>query len=202
MTYLGTPLVDAGRGLEAIGSILAVLEDERRVLRSRVLALQWMHEEGPAASIIEAAVRAAHLDLFVLESFDCGLLRRRAEPTYEELQSTGDRKRRRRRRLAEQFGHEPQLVVRTPDATAVDEYITLEAAGYKGRTGAAMAAVPGEIDYFRDVPAVRRRGPAPRARASGRRPDPGHEGPIPRGRWALRRQDELRRTIRTLQPRG
>jgi CelD/BcsL family acetyltransferase involved in cellulose biosynthesis len=153
MTYLGTPLVDAARGVEAVGSILATLQEERRLLRSRVLALQWMHEDGPAASIVESAVRAENLDLFVLESFERGLLSRRSEPTYDELLSTGDRKRRRRRRrrLAEHLGAEPHLVVRTLDATAIDEYISLEASGYKGRSGAAMATVPGEIDYFRDM---------------------------------------------------
>ena len=43
------------------------------------------------------------------------------------------------------------LVDRTADPVAVDEYIALEARGYKGAQGIAMTAVPGEPEYFADM---------------------------------------------------
>src|SRR5208282_1528650 len=43
------------------------------------------------------------------------------------------------------------VVDRGNDPSAIDDYIKLEASGYKSRTGVAMTTVPGEPEYFTDM---------------------------------------------------
>ena len=82
-----------------------------------------------------------------------GIVNRRDEADYEESQGRRDRKelRRCRRRLGELLGSEPVAVDRSADPAAIDEFIALEAAGYKGDAHVAVAAVAGEADYFREM---------------------------------------------------
>jgi hypothetical protein len=153
MTYLGTPLLDRARGGDAAAAILGGIAGGRRGLRSRVLGLQWINEEGPAAGFIRSAADRSGLEVFPLESFERGLLCRRAEPSYADLLpgDAGRERRRRVRRLTELLGAPPVLVDCTDDTTAVDRYIALEASGYKLGSGIAMETVPGEPEYFREM---------------------------------------------------
>jgi len=152
MIYLGTPLVDVQRGTEAATALLRALVNERRVGRSRVLALQEL-TDGPIATYFRSAASALGLPLFVFESFERGLVRR-AEPSgYERAHSprTFRNLRRKQRNLGKAMGAPVEVVDRGDDPKAIDDYINLEASGYKADAGVAMVTVSGEPEFFREM---------------------------------------------------
>ncbi len=154
MTYLGTPLVDGSRSTEAVAAMLEELVSQRRALRGRVLGLQWVGDGGPVAQAIRDAARDLGLSAYEYESFERGVLNRRPEATdYDSIPNRAGRQERRRRfrRATEVLGEEPHLVAPDDLGKAVERFIDLESAGYKGREGIAMTGVPGEPEYFREM---------------------------------------------------
>jgi CelD/BcsL family acetyltransferase involved in cellulose biosynthesis len=153
MIYCGTPLVDAERGDEAVDAMFDALRADRKLTKGRVLVLQELAQDGPVDASVQSAVERRHLPIYRYESWERGIVNRREEADYEGLQSRRDRKelRRCRRRLGELLGSEPVAVDRSADPAAIDEFIALEAAGYKGDAHVAMATVAGEADYFREM---------------------------------------------------
>jgi hypothetical protein len=85
--------------------------------------------------------------------FDRGFLRRREEFSNRDLHrpETLRTVAKKRRRLARELGAEPRLVDYGGTPNAVDNYIALEALGYKGDLGVAMTTAPGEPEYFREM---------------------------------------------------
>lgn len=153
MHYCGTPLADPARGGEAMAVILEGLRARCSVSRGRVLVMLEVAEGGAAESAFRAGVAAAGLPATRYETWERAVVTRRDEPGYERLQDGDFRRelRRRRRKLAEELGSAPVLVDRSTDPAAVDEYIALEASGYKRAAGVAMTTVPGEPEYFREM---------------------------------------------------
>jgi hypothetical protein len=152
MTYLGTPLVDEEYGLEAVTAVLSALVDDRRKGGSKVLVLQDL-TEGSVSSLFRAAASDLKLPLVVFESFERGTLGRHDPPGYLQAHSpkTLRNLNRKQRNLGKELGGTAEIVDRGDDPAAIDEYITLEASGYKADNGVAMAKVPGEPEYFRDM---------------------------------------------------
>lgn len=153
MLYCGTPLVDPERSEEALGAILAALAERRGFANGRVLVLQEVAEGGAVDHAVQMAARHAGFPLFRYESWERPIAYRREEANYRSIHSSKFRGevRRRHKRLGECLGAEPEVVDRSNDPAAIDEYIEMEAAGYKGETGIAMATVPGEPEYFRGM---------------------------------------------------
>jgi CelD/BcsL family acetyltransferase involved in cellulose biosynthesis len=58
---------------------------------------------------------------------------------------------RKRRRLADDLGAPLRTVDRAEDAGAVEDFLELEASGWKGREGTAMASMGNDADFFRAV---------------------------------------------------
>lgn len=154
MQYLGTPLVDGSGGTSAVAALLAGLAAERRALRGRVLFLDIVAGDGPVAGLVRDAASRLGFPVVVLDVYERGLLRRRPDGGYDQMHGSKSRRnlRRLRRQLAERFGGAPvAMVVRDDDPSALDDYVALEASGYKQRSGVAMATVPGEPEYFVDM---------------------------------------------------
>jgi hypothetical protein len=149
----GTPLLAGERATEAATTLLSVLKDESHARNAGILVLEWLDADGPVASQIAAAAAALRLPLYTHHSWSRPVVRRRPELTYREihggkfLRNLG----RLRRQLDEKLGSELQLVDRSADASAVDELLAMEAAGYKGRSGVALAAFPGELEWFHEM---------------------------------------------------
>jgi CelD/BcsL family acetyltransferase involved in cellulose biosynthesis len=152
-TYVGTPLVDPSSGVAAVATMLTTLADERRNLGCRLFGLDSLREGGPVAHYVHAAAAELGLPVFVAEDFERAFFVRRPESTYFDDLSAKRRKatRRSRRLLTEQFGSAPAIVDRSLDLTAIDEFLALEAAGYKAMNGVALATVPGQTEYFRSM---------------------------------------------------
>jgi len=152
-TYVGSPLVDASAGTAAVATVLGTLADQRGAIGYRLFGLDSLREGGPVAHYLRRAADEMGLPVHIQEDFDRAFLVRRAEPTYSDDLSANRRKklRRRRRLLTEELGAPPVLVDRSHDLSAVDDFIALEAAGYKSTTGVALASTPGEPEYFRSM---------------------------------------------------
>jgi CelD/BcsL family acetyltransferase involved in cellulose biosynthesis len=153
MTYLGTPLVDRDRSIEALRVLLTTLCAERRRRRWLCFTIKWMNK-GPVASMMEKVADELGLPVYVTSEFEQPFISRHEDlATYTATQSSQrlHQFRRKGRRLSESLGEELTVVNRAKDETAVDEYIELEAAGYKTGTGVAMTTHPGEAECFRDM---------------------------------------------------
>jgi CelD/BcsL family acetyltransferase involved in cellulose biosynthesis len=150
MTYLGTPLVDGEYGLEAVKAILSALVEEQRKGKSRVLSLVEL-TDGPVAELFRSAASQLGLSLIVFESFTRGFLGRHDPPAFEVAHSpkTLRNLNRKQRNLGKELGGTVDVVDRGNDPDAFEDYIDLEASGYKADFGVAMATVPGEPEYFR-----------------------------------------------------
>ncbi len=153
MIYCGTPLVDPERGDEAVAAMLDALRADRRLTRGRVLVIQELTQDGPADAALTAAAATRKLSTYRYESWERGVVNRRDDGNYEARQSRRDRKElaRCRRRLTDALGSEPRLVDRSADPAVIDEFIALEAAGYKSDADVAVATVPGESAYLREM---------------------------------------------------
>jgi Acetyltransferase (GNAT) domain len=153
MTYLGTPLVDASRSREACRVMFDALMERRRSERTHLFHVKWLHGGGPVDLALRGALDDLGLPVYVAESFDRPLVRRRLEATYDEGFNSKYRSvlRRRLRQLEKEVGG-PVTVENVPNRPGVlDLLVDLEARGYKGRSGVAMAGVPGEVEQFTDM---------------------------------------------------
>ncbi len=152
MTYLGTPLVDRERPVEAWAEMLKTLSTHRSDGGWMYFVVSWL-SDGPAFSALRQATSRLRFPMQVLEDFEQPLLHRRTDGNYTDGQSKRHLSdyRRRAKRMAEHLGAELEVVNLAGDAAAVDEFIALEAAGYKRDNGVAMRTQPGEPAYFADM---------------------------------------------------
>jgi CelD/BcsL family acetyltransferase involved in cellulose biosynthesis len=152
-TYVGTPLVDPTSGTAAVEALLSTLAEERRTLGCRLFGLDSLREGGPVAQYVRAAAAELGLPIYKHEDFERAFLVRRPDFTYfDDLRASRRQGIRRRTRLLEaEFGATPVVVDRSQSLSAIDEFVELEAAGYKSVNGVALATVPGEVQYFRSM---------------------------------------------------
>lgn len=146
-SFLGTPLVDRDLTRE-FAEELAREAGGRRP--GRLLVLRRC-SEGPVLAAIEAAVAASpRARILARRREERAALERRPEPTYLDEVSPHHRRelRRLRRRLGEELGAEVTVRERSDDPTAVDDFLRLEASGWKGSEGTAMSA-SGDAELFR-----------------------------------------------------
>jgi hypothetical protein len=172
--HLGTPLVRAGFARAVAERLLDHLGD-----RARVVTLQEIRADGPFHDALVDALNArrwAHLGLKrstrALLLPDAG-----GADAYLDRALAGRRRkelRRQRDRLAEQVGPLAVEALAPGDDPRpwLAEYLALEAAGWKGRAGSAMAADPDTRLYFLDaMTAAHRRGGLHMLRLRGARAD-------------------------------
>ncbi|MDX6697165.1 MAG: hypothetical protein QOE65_562 [Solirubrobacteraceae bacterium] len=140
--FLGTPLVRSGAETPATRTLV----DAGR--RAGFLGLDLLRPEGPVTRGLREA--AGQTPAFpVLEraallrgedGWSLGLSRKRARDLA-----------RRRRRLSEAAGAELQTVDRAGDPDAIEDFLALEASGWKGARGTALASRPAHAELFRQV---------------------------------------------------
>lgn len=149
--FLGTPLID-DEDMEAVLALLVerALDDRR----AGCLVLDWLGCDGPVASALSRVVVDRGLRSRVYESFSRAAIERRSEPTY--LSETLRPKRRKElkrleRRLAEDLDTPLTVADRGDNPAAVAEFARLEAAGWKGREGTALASRSPDADFFEEA---------------------------------------------------
>jgi CelD/BcsL family acetyltransferase involved in cellulose biosynthesis len=149
----GTPLVDNERGTQAMAVILSGLSRQRQLRRARVLNIVRISQDGPAYPMVQAAARNVGFPMFVHESYERGLLKRRQSEGLADFQDHKFSRELRRlgRRLSEQAGADVRLVDQSSDPMAAERYLDMERSGYKARTHAAITVRPGEPEWYREL---------------------------------------------------
>lgn len=149
---LSTPLLDPERPAEIWAAMLAA--SARAGIGA--LALPFLGADGPAAASLREAAATAGLPLAVLGGHRRALLPGGCRGA-DYMRETLERRRRReldrqRRRLAEK-GSLDLAIARSPAevAGALDDFLALEAAGWKGRARTALSEAPGAAAYFREA---------------------------------------------------
>jgi CelD/BcsL family acetyltransferase involved in cellulose biosynthesis len=144
---LGTPLVASGHERESLEGIVAEMQ---AVKRTAFAGIEWVSADGVLADALSAAAPEA----IPFDRFSRATLGRRPSGDYLEGHvKSKDRRdfRRRARLLAEELGEEPQLVDRSEEPGAIEAFIQLEAAGWKGREGTALASNPAHAELMRET---------------------------------------------------
>lgn len=149
--YLATPLVDRDR-IDSATTTLAGFVDGQR--RWALLVLDPLDRCGPVGAALTDALAARGRSALVYSDFQRAALQRRPRATYLEEALSGRRRkelRRLRRTLGEEAAGDVVTVDRSTDPTAVDAFLELEDAGWKGELGTALASRHGDAEFFRQM---------------------------------------------------
>lgn len=146
---LGEPLVAPGHEAAVAECVLTYLATCRHAFWLR---LERLDAAGPFARSLVAGVRGAHMRAHV-DAYSRGLAVRRTEPTYLTGEGHANLKRLRRQRLAfeRSAGRAAEVVDRSSDVRAVEEFMEMEAAGWKGFNGVGFLSQPGHADFLREM---------------------------------------------------
>jgi CelD/BcsL family acetyltransferase involved in cellulose biosynthesis len=147
--FLGTPLIREGTLDPAARDLLA--EGRRR--SDGFLGLDLLMTDGPVDGALERAIAELDLRAVELDRFERAALVRRPDSSYLALSPKHRRNfERLRRRLEEEQGDELVLRDRTGDASAREEFLRVEASGWKGEAGTGTAFLPmGHDELFLEL---------------------------------------------------
>jgi CelD/BcsL family acetyltransferase involved in cellulose biosynthesis len=162
--YLATPVVDRTVADDALHAMLDFVD--RAGDLPKTLVLDPICTDGPTMQALERVLRARRAAPFVMARAQRPVLASDLDGAayFEKALSASSRKKLRqyRRRLAEK-GALTLKVCDAPDAVgkAFEEFLELEAAGWKGRRGSALLCKPAEAAFARAmVSGLARRGAA------------------------------------------
>ncbi|MBO6724054.1 MAG: GNAT family N-acetyltransferase [Rhizobiaceae bacterium] len=145
---LGTPLIDRDDPVGVIEDCFTML-GRKHLQLPRVFVMPEVRLDGPFANILRSFASSRDLTLVTTNEIDRPFLESDLDPDdylREAVRSHHLREYRRQRRRLQEQGSVEYQVARTPDDVrlGVETFLTLEAAGWKGRERTAMA-----IDRFR-----------------------------------------------------
>ena len=145
--FLGTPMLDAAQPLRALEGLLDELH--RWAGRQTIFAFDLMGTGGPVEWALNQATTVGHIEPIASQSFERAILRHDDDSTpsghvRREVSRLG-------RRLERQLGAPATVVERSAVPSAVDDFLELEASGWKAANGTAMASRPEHAQFFRDV---------------------------------------------------
>jgi CelD/BcsL family acetyltransferase involved in cellulose biosynthesis len=151
---LCTPLIRQGAGRECLDALFRWLATDRR--GSRLLQLNFVAADGPFYHLLLDHLNERRLLTYLEESTTRALLRVAAddEAYLAGVMSGGSRKelRRQRRRLGELGTLESLALDNAADLdTWVDQFLALEASGWKGQEGTALGVRDADREFFRTV---------------------------------------------------
>ncbi len=156
--FLATPLLDVERAEEAIHTLLDALDAGR--LRGLVLELRGHGEDGPFARLLEHVLAERRQPALRLPGWERGLFRPGPSIDAYLARTLSPRRlrelRRQWRRLEATGSVRLRRVERSePIDPWCEAFLALEAAGWKGRLGTAMASRPRDAAFFRTMCAQR-----------------------------------------------
>lgn len=148
--FHGAPLVRAGREADAWTTALRSLRDSRP---AALLLLPQLWSDGAVRAGLRAAVRDLGLPAVTVRREPRAVAWRREDGSYFDHLRGVHRKglRRQRRMLGSAAGGQVVCVDRSGDPAAVEAFLTLEAAGWKGRQGTAMATRGHDAELVREL---------------------------------------------------
>jgi CelD/BcsL family acetyltransferase involved in cellulose biosynthesis len=148
---LGTPLV-ARSDLHLATDRL--VHQALRLSHLGVVAFPWVGDDGPVVAGLLAALEARGRRPAVHRAFERAVMTR---PTLDDgVEALLSRSHRRDlgrlgRRLAERLDAPLEVRDDADRGAAVDEFLAVEAAGWKGKEGTALACVDGHGEFFREL---------------------------------------------------
>ena len=151
--YLGIPLVAPERAVEALSCILVTLRG--RGLWPRVVAFELFGDDGPVAFYLRRAAADLGLVVHAHASGERAAFRCRGEKEGRRPASVRGEwraKARQWRRLCNELG-DPAVVDRAENTDGPPKFLTIEAAGWKGKAGTALACRPGDAAFYEEVTA-------------------------------------------------
>src|SRR5665648_480738 len=141
--WLGQPLIVAGQESAAASALLRYLSDNRRAFWLRLHMLDA--DDKFARSLLEGAGHA------LVDVGSRGVVVRRPEPTYLSGHNLNKQLRKKRRSFERSSGKTLEVVDCSADPHAVDDFLALEASGWKGRAGSAFATQPGHAEFLKQI---------------------------------------------------
>ncbi len=146
--YLGTPLVTENRPALALEALVERALAERG---TAAVVFDWIGEDGPVGSALAEALNRRRHRAVTYEAFERAVLRRHPGPPYASAGLSVKRLkelRRLERRLADELGAPLTTADRGGEEGACEEFTRLEAAGWKGREGTAIASSERHRRFF------------------------------------------------------
>jgi CelD/BcsL family acetyltransferase involved in cellulose biosynthesis len=147
--FLGTPLVDRDSLTLGLAELLRYpLRDKRLPL----FVLQSM-TDGPLLSALRLSLAEQKLAISFESGHERATLQRRADGEYADNMRAHHRREFKRlwRRLEESLGDPIEVEEDRGDGPALDEFLRLEASGWKGRSATALATDPAHAAFFREL---------------------------------------------------
>ena len=150
--YLATPLLHPDLGAEAFSAFCTWVERETRGL----WRLPMISGDGPAFRLLVDEMNRRGWSYFVDDAYTRALLRR-AESGEAYLARALDGKRRKNlRRLRERLNELGAVTLDSLDAAEpadpwIEEFLALEAAGWKGRQASALLSRSTDAEYLREI---------------------------------------------------
>lgn len=143
--FLGTPLVDGGHAPAALQALVGAAGP-------RVLVLEWVRSDGLVGRALSSTLGDAGRRPAIYEAFERPMARR----SEGGLAMTTSRRRRKRlaelrARIGDELDGAVETVERAPDAGAVEQFLALEGAGWKGQAGTALRRRAGHAAFFREI---------------------------------------------------
>ena len=141
--------MDGERLQDAVGGLI----DGRSRAREGLVALEWVGDGAVERALIEQ-LEVQERRPVVYGRYKRAAVKRRDEPTYlvERRRSHHRREEaRKRRNLARDLDGAIVVEDRAGDVAAVEDFLWLEASGWKGKNGTALSSSPAEVAFFRDV---------------------------------------------------
>jgi hypothetical protein len=149
---LGTPLVDSSCGDSAVGALLDALHDAAKSSGwPGILLLDKLSNDGPVVECLNRMCKARGFPVFTKETWDRGVVHRGGRWEDPFTRSRQRQIAKTRRNLVRDGEAEVTLIERTLDPRAADDFLVMEASGWKGREGGlAFALDPNKAAWFRE----------------------------------------------------
>lgn len=149
--YLGTPLV---RRSEIEVATERLLAEALRASSFGLVTFPWLGDDGPVVAGLLAALDATGQEPALHRSFERAIMRRATlEPGVDGVLRSRHRRdlARLARRLAEELDAPIELRDESGRAGAAEDFMLLEASGWKGEVGTAFRSRPAHAAYFREL---------------------------------------------------
>ncbi|MCX5494565.1 GNAT family N-acetyltransferase [Kaistia dalseonensis] len=143
---LGTPLIDAEQQDEAVSGLIAAMDGKRR--HGALLVFPDLPIDGPVSQTLQAQARAAGRPVAIIAPYRRAALFHADEPPVAVRDGLPPKRRKELSRQLRRLSEEGVLTIEvSPAATAIDDFLALEAGGWKGARGTALARRP-EAEAF------------------------------------------------------
>jgi CelD/BcsL family acetyltransferase involved in cellulose biosynthesis len=146
----GAPLLDGEQLAAAAAGLVAMFGRERR---ASAVVLDRVDPTGAATKAVMTATERAGRPGRVYYEYERAQLCRRPENTYlaEAVSKTGRKRLRLKAKALERELGSTKLVDRGDDPDAVEAFLSLEASGWKGEAGTAIACRDDDTAFFRSM---------------------------------------------------